>query len=155
MRENCHDQNCRHSSGEESLTYPRVAPCRACNNLLVGIFVGQKDTGAEKMLRRALHRIGLRYKLHDRSLPGSPDIVFSRYKATIFVHGCYWHSHGCYRSTVPKNHRDFWTDKFSTNWARDEKNRNLLLSDGWRVLTVWECALRGKEATSATEVAAP
>lgn len=115
--------------------------------------VGQKDTGAEKMLRQALHRIGLRYKLHDRSLPGSPDVVFPRYKAAIFVHGCYWHSHGCYRSTVPKSHRNFWTDKFSANRARD-KNRNLLLSEGWQVLTVWECALRGKAATSATGVAA-
>lgn len=116
--------------------------------------VGHKDTGAEKLLRQALHRLGLRYRLHDRSLPGSPDIVFPRRKAAIFVHGCYWHSHGCYRSTVPKSHRDFWTDKFSANRARDERDRTLLLSVGWRVLTVWECALRGKAATSATEVAA-
>ena len=65
--------------------------------------VGQKDTGAEILLRRALHKIGLRYKLHDRSLPGSPDIVFPRFHAVVFVHGCYWHSHGCHRSTVPKN----------------------------------------------------
>jgi DNA mismatch endonuclease (patch repair protein) len=115
--------------------------------------VGQKDTGAETILRQALHRLGLRYKLHDRSLPGSPDIVFPRNKAALFVHGCYWHSHGCYRSTVPESRRKFWTEKFVANRIRDEKNRSLLLSGGWRVLTVWECALRGKNAMSTAEVA--
>lgn len=106
--------------------------------------VGQKNTGAEMILRRALHRIGLRYRLHERSLPGSPDIVFPRFKAVLFVHGCYWHSHGCYRSTVPKSSREFWTSKFETNRLRDERSRKRLAAEGWRVLTVWECALRGK-----------
>jgi DNA mismatch endonuclease (patch repair protein) len=77
--------------------------------------VGRKDTGAELLLRSALHRIGLRYRLHDRSLPGTPDLVFPRFCAVIFVHGCYWHSHGCYRSTVPKSHRKFWIAKFAAN----------------------------------------
>ena len=108
--------------------------------------VGQKDTGAEMMLRRALHREGLRYRLHDRNLPGSPDIVLPRFKAVIFVHGCYWHAHGCHRSTLPKSHREFWSDKFTANRARDERECTSLLSEGWRVLTVWECALRGKTA---------
>lgn len=115
--------------------------------------VGQKDTGAELELRRALHQFGLRYRLHDRSLPGSPDIVFSRFRAVVFVHGCYWHSHGCYRSTVPKSRREFWTDKFSANRSRDEKNVASLLKDGWRVLTVWECALMGKIAEPPSAVA--
>src|SRR5882672_7370771 len=95
--------------------------------------VGQKDTGAELLLRRALHRIGLRYWLHDRSLPGSPDLVFPRFRAAVFVHGCYWHSHGCYRSTVPKSRTQFWTDKFDANRSRDGKNLRLLLESGWRV----------------------
>ena len=108
--------------------------------------VGQKDTGAEMLLRRALHKIGLRYRLHDRSLPGSPDIVFPRFNAVVFVHGCYWHAHGCYRSTVPKSRRKFWTEKFKANHLRDERNVKSLLDQRWRVLTVWECAVRGKTA---------
>src|SRR6185295_17171391 len=92
--------------------------------------VGQKNTGAEKILRSALHKAGLRYRLHDRTLPGSPDLVFPRFRAAIFVHGCYWHAHGCHRSTVPKSRRDFWTDKFHANRLRDERNLNAVLADG-------------------------
>jgi DNA mismatch endonuclease, patch repair protein len=108
--------------------------------------VGQKNTGAEILLRNALHRLGLRYKLHDRALPGSPDLVFPRFKAVVFVHGCYWHSHGCYRSTVPKTRKEFWTSKFAANKTRDAKKTAELLKRGWRVLTVWECTLNGKLA---------
>src|SRR5438552_10615468 len=108
--------------------------------------VGQKHTGAEKILRSLLHKKGLRYRLHVKNLPGSPDLVFPRFRAVIFVHGCYWHSHGCYRSTVPKSRNEFWTEKFATNRSRDEKNISSLLRNGWRVLTVWECALKGKTA---------
>jgi DNA mismatch endonuclease (patch repair protein) len=115
--------------------------------------VGQKDTGAELLLRRALHKIGLRYRLHDRSLPGSPDVIFSRFHAVVFVHGCYWHSHGCYRSTVPKSRHEFWAEKFEANRSRDERNVRLLHDSGWRVLTVWECALRGKNALPPHKVA--
>jgi DNA mismatch endonuclease (patch repair protein) len=115
--------------------------------------VGQKDTGVELLLRRALHKIGLRYRLHDRSLPGSPDLVFSRFHAVVFVHGCYWHSHGCYRSTVPKSRHEFWTEKFHANRSRDERNVNLLRECGWRVLTIWECALRGKTAQPSSVIA--
>jgi DNA mismatch endonuclease (patch repair protein) len=108
--------------------------------------VGQKNTGAEMILRKALHRLGLRYRLHDRRLPGSPDLVFPRFRAAVFVNGCYWHSHGCYRSTVPKSAQEFWNEKFRANRARDERNVSLLREAGWRVLTVWECAVRGKTA---------
>lgn len=114
--------------------------------------VGQKNTGAELVLRKALHKIGLRYKLHDRSLPGSPDLVFPRFHAVVFVHGCYWHSHGCYRSTIPKTQREFWIDKFHANRSRDERNVSSLRELGWRVLTVWECALLGKSALGSDEV---
>jgi len=115
--------------------------------------VGQKNTGAELLLRKALHHDGLRYRLHDRSLPGSPDLVFPRFRAVVFVHGCYWHSHGCYRSTVPKSRNDFWIEKFHANRARDDRNVRLLLEDGWRVFTVWECALKGKTSKPVDAVA--
>lgn len=106
--------------------------------------VGQKNTGPETLLRSALHKHGLRYRLHDRSLPGSPDLVFPRFRAVIFVHGCYWHSHGCYRSTLPKTRSDFWSKKFKDNKERDERKICQLLEEGWRALIVWECALVGK-----------
>jgi DNA mismatch endonuclease (patch repair protein) len=104
--------------------------------------VRQRDTGPEMRLRKALHRLGLRYRLHVRKLPGSPDLVFPRFKSVVFVHGCFWHVHGCKYSTTPSARREFWTEKFAANKARDERNVNLLLADGWRVLTVWEGALK-------------
>ncbi|BCO30128.1 very short patch repair endonuclease [Thiohalobacter sp. COW1] len=106
--------------------------------------VRQRDTGPEMRLRRALHRLGLRYRLHDRKLPGSPDLVFPRFKAVVFVHGCFWHVHGCKYSTTPASRKEFWAEKFAANKARDQRNVTLLLADGWRVMTVWECALKGK-----------
>lgn len=106
--------------------------------------VGRKNTGPEKVLRRTLHKSGLRYRLNDRALPGSPDLVFPRFRAVVFVHGCYWHSHGCCRSTVPKTRKRFWIKKFSTNKLRDERNIQLLTQDRWRVMVVWECAISGK-----------
>ena len=115
--------------------------------------VRQKDTGPETTLRSALHRAGLRYRLHDRTLPGSPDLVFPRFNTVIFVHGCYWHSHGCYKSTVPKSRRNFWKDKFNANRKRDRHKVDLLRDAGWRVLTVWECVLIGKHALSPDAVA--
>ena len=115
--------------------------------------VGQKETGAELILRKALHKIGLRYRLHDRSLPGNPDIVFPRFRAVVFVHGCYWHSHGCYRSTVPKSGNEFCTEKFATNRLRDRRNVASLLEQGWRVLTGWECSLKGKTARPSDVIA--
>ena len=115
--------------------------------------IGRKNTKPEILLRTSLHKIGLRYRLHDNDLPGSPDVVFPRFNAVIFIHGCYWHSHGCYRSTVPKTRRDFWTAKFSANKKRDARNVGLLTDQGWRVLTVWECALVGKNAEPADDIA--
>ena len=116
--------------------------------------VRQKDTGPEWLLRSALHKAGLRYRLHVRKLPGSPDLVFPRFRAVIFVHGCYWHSHGCYKTTVPKSRREFWQRKFSKNRSRDERNIMLLKKCGWRVMTVWECALVGRQAIPLENVVA-
>lgn len=114
--------------------------------------VGQKNTGAELVLRRALHKMGFRYKLHDRRLPGSPDLVLPRFHAVIFVNGCYWHSHGCDRSTIPKTRNRFWTEKFQANRSRDKRNATSLLKTGWRVLTVWECVLLGNKFLPAPNV---
>lgn len=108
--------------------------------------VGQRDTGPEMCLRRALHRLGLRYRLHDRKLPGSPDLVFPRFRSVVFVHGCFWHVHKeCKFATEPASRKDFWREKFETNQKRDKKNYDFLLASGWRVLVVWECALKGKK----------
>jgi len=114
--------------------------------------VGQKNTGPELVLRSALHRMGFRYCLHDRALPGSPDLVFPRFRSVIFVHGCYWHSHGCYKSTIPKSRRRFWAEKFRANRERDERNIRLLTDRGWRSMVVWECELLGKNSLPAQEV---
>ena len=102
-----------------------------------------KDTLPEKVLRSALFVRGLRFRLHVRGLPGSPDLVFPKYKAVVFVHGCFWHRHpGCRFTTVPKNNADFWTNKFSANVKRDQVAVSRLHGLGWRVAVVWECAVR-------------
>ena len=103
-----------------------------------------KNTSPELQVRKALHRRGFRYRLHAKDLPGSPDLVFPKYRAVIFVHGCFWHRHGCHMTTMPKTQVAFWTEKFNNNIARDRKALDKLLESGWRVLTIWECALKGK-----------
>ena len=105
-----------------------------------------KDTSPEMMVRRWLWSNGYRYRLHRKDLAGKPDIVLSRYKAVIFVHGCFWHRHGCSATTTPASHPDFWAAKFRENVERDKRNIEELLSDGWRVMVIWECSLRGKDA---------
>ena len=108
--------------------------------------VGQKDTGPEMKLRRSLHKIGLRYRLHDKRLPGSPDVVFPRFKAALFVHGCFWHRHpGCHLTTTPATRPEFWNQKFEKNVARDHKVQTLLEEAGWRVLTIWECETKSEK----------
>ena len=107
--------------------------------------VGQRDTGPELILRKALHRLGFRYRLNDKKLPGSPDLVFKKYNAVIFVHGCFWHRHGCKLSTFPSTRKKFWKEKFDANKKRDKRNIDALKNDGWRVIIVWECCLKGKD----------
>ena len=115
--------------------------------------VRQAHTTPEIILRSALHRSGLRYRLHDPTLPGTPDLIFPRFTSVLFVHGCFWHSHGCYKSTLPKTRRAFWLEKFSQNQQRDERIVVELRGKGWRVLTVWECALLGRHALSPDTIA--
>lgn len=105
--------------------------------------IRSKDTSPELKVRKLLHRLGFRYRLHLRELPGKPDMVLPRHQVCIFVHGCFWHRHpGCKYSTIPKTREDFWHSKFHQNVERDIRNRNELLQRGWRVIEIWECGLR-------------
>lgn len=104
--------------------------------------VRAKDTGPERAVRSILHRLGLRFRLHQRGLPGTPDIVLKRHKVVVFVHGCFWHHHDCPRGKLPSTRTDFWVPKLQRNAERDKANAALLRRLGWRVLTVWECELR-------------
>ncbi len=97
------------------------------------------------MIRLGLHAMGLRYRLHDRLLPGRPDLVFRKYNTIVFVHGCFWHAHGCFMSKLPATRRDFWEAKLSANAARDHKAVETLQANGWRVMIIWECSLRGPQ----------
>lgn len=102
--------------------------------------VRDRDSKAELKVRSLLHKLGYRYRLHRTDLPGTPDIVLPKYRAIVFVHGCFWHQHqGCSRSKLPKSNKDFWRGKLEKNVARDKKNRNTLREKGWNVLYVWEC----------------
>lgn len=106
--------------------------------------VGSKDTKPELMIRKSLHALGFRYRLHVKDLPGKPDLVFPRYKSVIQINGCFWHGHSCPRCRMPSTNTEYWNRKVARNMERDAANRRLLLDDGWRVLTIWECALTGK-----------
>ena len=105
-----------------------------------------KHTQPEMRIRRFLHGLGFRYRLHDRTLPGEPDLVFPRYHTVIFVHGCYWHRHAsCLYATTPKSNIEFWQQKFDNNVARDRKVAGQLLEADWKVIAIWECGLRKQE----------
>lgn len=116
--------------------------------------IRNRSTKPELTLRRALHARGLRYRLHNRSLPGTPDLVFRRFEAVCFVHGCFWHRHAdCRYTTSPATRAHFWQSKFAENVARDGRNRRDLLDAGWRVAVIWECALRkGRACETASMV---
>lgn len=101
-----------------------------------------RDTQPELAIRRGLHGCGFRYRLSS-NLPGRPDLVFPARKAVIFVHGCFWHRHDCPLFKWPSTRKAFWRTKIDGNHARDQRVRERLLEEGWRVLTVWECALKG------------
>ena len=100
-----------------------------------------KDTAPELTVRRLVHKLGYRYRKHRRELPGQPDLVFAGRRKIIFVHGCFWHRHGCSLGRLPKSRLEFWSDKLEKNRARDLRNVERLEQAGWRVLTIWECEL--------------
>lgn len=102
-----------------------------------------KNTKPEMLVRQFLHAQGLRYRLHDKKLPGKPDLVLLKYKTVVFVHGCFWHKHeGCRYFVVPKTRTDFWLTKIGKNVTNDERQQAELTAAGWKVLTIWECELK-------------
>ena len=108
-----------------------------------------RDTSPELAVRKALTRLGARYRLHRKDLPGKPDIVLPGRRLALFVHGCFWHGHDCARGArVPKQNRDYWVAKVARNRARDAANRETLTALGWRVETFWECDLKDEAALS-------
>ncbi|MDO9141825.1 MAG: DNA mismatch endonuclease Vsr [Methylobacter sp.] len=111
--------------------------------------IRNRDTKPEKWVRSALHQQGFRFRLYDKKLPGSPDLVLRKYHAVIFINGCFWHQHeGCKTTHLPHTRREFWERKFARNVARDQKVLHQLKVQGWRVAIVWECGLKKKIRTA-------
>jgi DNA mismatch endonuclease (patch repair protein) len=111
-----------------------------------------QNTRPEMLVRRGLHALGWRYRLHDRKLPGRPDLVFRRRRAVVFVNGCFWHGHDCHLFRWPKTEAQFWRQKIAGNVRRDISVRTQLQQNGWRVGEIWECALKGRERRPLNEV---
>lgn len=110
-----------------------------------------KDTAPELAFRKAIHALGMRYRLHVKNIPGKPDLVFPRFRTALFVHGCFWHRHeGCKVATTPKSNTDFWIEKFKNNTDRDARTIQILESMGWKVVVVWECEVSTPVKAEAT-----
>lgn len=108
-----------------------------------------KDTKPELLVRRFLHAHGFRYRLHDKKLPGKPDIVLPKYKTVVFVHGCFWHGHtNCKYFKIPRTRTEWWTEKINRNKFNDRKAQRLLKKEGFQVITVWDCQLKAKSINS-------
>lgn len=115
--------------------------------------IRSRDTGPERTMRSILHRAGFRFRLHDRSLPGTPDIVMKKHRAVILVHGCYWHRHeGCRNATTPSSRTDFWQEKFDATVTRDERNIEAQKELGWKPIVVWECDLKKRSEQVVDEI---
>lgn len=111
-----------------------------------------KNTTPELLVRKYLHGRGLRFRLHAKNLPGKPDLVFPKYKAVVFVHGCFWHQHPrCKLATMPASNVEFWKQKLGANRERDQRNKRMLKALGWSVLTVWECQLDDRHLSDLAE----
>lgn len=109
--------------------------------------IRNRDTAPERVIRQELYRLGIRYRLHNGKLPGRPDIVISRLRTVIFVHGCFWHRHpGCRLAYTPKSNVEFWQRKLEGNAIRDIENQARLIEMGWRVIVIWECEIRDRTA---------
>lgn len=108
--------------------------------------VGSKNTSPEMRVRRLAHAMGLRFRLHRKDLPGKPDLAFPKYRAVVFVHGCFWHRHpDCPKASTPKSRTEFWNAKFASNIERDRRNEEALRALGWRVFTIWECEAKSDD----------
>lgn len=111
-----------------------------------------RDTKPELLIRKGLHARGYRFRVNVTSLPGRPDIVFPKYRAVIQVNGCFWHGHDCHLFKMPASRQEFWAEKIAANRERDKRTDQALSEKGWRVLTVWECSLKGVKRRSTDEV---
>ena len=111
-----------------------------------------KNTKPEMVIRKQLHSLGFRYLLHDTRKPGKPDMVFPKYNAIILVHGCFWHGHDCHLFKWPGSRKEFWHAKIERNRGKDRENLSGLIDIGWRVMTIWECALKGRERLSIDDI---
>ncbi len=107
--------------------------------------IRSKNTQPEIAIRQGLHALGFRFRLHRPDLPGKPDIVLPKYRAVILVHGCFWHGHNCTLFRWPRTRQAWWRTKIEGNRTRDARNQQALVEEGWRVLAIWECALKGRE----------
>ncbi len=113
--------------------------------------VSSKNTKPEIFIRRSLHRLGYRFRIHVPDLTGRPDVVLPKFRSLIFVNGCFWHRHrGCSKATTPRTNQSFWMDKFERNKRRDRRNYEILRKAGWKVLLVWECELKNEERRQKT-----
>ena len=125
------------------LKMDRISPEQRSQNMAQ---VKSKNTKPEMLVRSLLHRMGYRFRLHIKTLPGHPDVVLPRYKAVIFVHGCFWHGHeGCKRATMPATRTEFWRKKIDGNQSRDRRNLNALEELGYRCLVIWQCEMKDIE----------
>lgn len=129
-----------------------VVPPEVRSRMMAGI--RGKNTKPELLVRHSLHAEGFRYRLHAAGLPGKPDMVFPKHRAVVFVHGCFWHGHDCHLFRLPATRTDFWETKIKGNVARDLKAVDALRKAGWRVGTVWECAVKGRTRRPISEVSA-
>ncbi len=118
-----------------------IVPPETRSKMMSGIR-GQ-NTKPELIIRKELHRMGFRFRLHDKKLPGKPDIVLPRYRSVIMIHGCFWHRHECSLFKWPSSRKIFWRKKLEGNHLKDEQNETELIKLGWRILVVWECSLKG------------
>ena len=107
--------------------------------------IRSRNTTPELVVRSLIHRLGYRFRVHRRDLPGNPDVVFSSRQCVIFIDGCFWHGHECSIGHIPHSNSEYWKDKISRTQLRDSKNRRLLRKEGWRTLTVWECQVKNRE----------
>ena len=114
--------------------------------------IHSRNTKPEMLVRKALHKNGFRYRLHDSRISGRPDLVFPRYHAVLFVHGCFWHGHNCPLFRMPETRNEFWKDKIRKNRERDVVVREMLEDTGWRLGIVWECSLKGKNRIGTEEI---
>lgn len=131
---------------------PDIVDAATRSRMMAGI--RSTNTRPEMIIRKALHARGFRYRLHSRSVPGKPDIVFPRYRALIFVHGCFWHGHDCPLFRLPSTRPAFWAAKIMRNRQRDAAVTAQLMESGWRTLTIWECAVRSKNTSQIERVVA-